>query len=63
MYSVLSGSFQFLAAFGDILGMIITLSGWKTQFEVWKETYAKSKSLIGGLLDINFANQVLHSIE
>lgn len=30
----------------------------ETQFEVWKETYAKSNSLTGGSLDINFANQI-----
>lgn len=27
------------------------------------ETYAKSNSLTGGLLDINFANQTWYSIE
>lgn len=35
----------------------------ETQFEVWKETYAKSNSLTGGSLDINFANQILFSIK
>lgn len=35
----------------------------ETQFEVWKETYAKSNSLTGGSLDINFANQTLYSIK
>lgn len=35
----------------------------ETQFEVWKETCANSNSLIGGSLDINLANQTLHSIE
>lgn len=43
--------------------MIIILSGWKTQFEVWKETYAKSNSLTGGSVDINFANLTWYSIE
>ena len=54
---------QFFCSIWGYLGHDYNIVWPETQFEVWKETYAKSNSLTRRSLNINFTNQPLYSIK